>query len=196
VGGQLKAILLSGGIESTAIAYWLRPDFAITVDYGQPSFAGEMQAAKTIASVLSIPHECVSVSPYPPRTPTPRPPTESHSIWWPYRNQLLVTLAAIALAERGVSDIYVGLVKGDIFKDCTPAFVDTLNRLLAMQERPVKVVAPARRLSTLELLKKSEIPYEMLGATTSCHVGVLPCGRCAGCTKAAKAKWEYKQLTA
>lgn len=190
----MKAILLSGGIESAAIAYWHRPDIAITVDYGQPCAAGEVQAAKTISDALSMLHECIRVAPYPPRDRTPYPPTESRSVWWPYRNQLLVTLAAIDLAERGVSDIYVGLVKGDIYKDCSPAFVDALNRLLAMQERPVKVVAPGRRLSTLELLKKSRIPFEMLGATTSCHVGDIPCGRCAGCTKAARAKRDYKLL--
>lgn len=195
LGGELNALLLSGGIESTALAFWLRPQIAVTVDYGQPCAAGEMRAATTISKELGIDHKTIAVAAYPAREKTSRPPAEAHSVWWPYRNQLLLTLAAAALAEKEISEIYIGLVKGDIYKDCTPTFVNTLNRVLAMQERPVKVVAPGRRLSTLELLRKSKIPYELLGATTSCHVGDVPCGRCAGCEKAAKAKREYKRLS-
>jgi len=31
----MKAILLSGGLDSIALAYWLRPQIAVTIDYGQ-----------------------------------------------------------------------------------------------------------------------------------------------------------------
>lgn len=188
----MNALLLSGGIESTAIAYWLRPPLAVTIDYGQPSAAAELRAARVIAGQLLIKHECVAASPYPPRQSTSQPPVESRSIWWPYRNQLLITLAAAALSEREVQELQIGLVRGDIYKDCTDQFMRAVNTLFRTQERPIKVVAPARRLTTLELLRKSKIPYEMLGVTTSCHVAELPCGRCAGCQKSANVKQQYK----
>lgn len=137
-------------------------------------------------------HHCVAVSPYPPREMTSCPPIESHSVFWPYRNQLLITLAAISMSERSAEEIYIGLVRGDIYKDCTDAFVKTLNALFSQQERPIKIVAPARRLTTLELLRKSGIPHKLLGATTSCHVGNAPCGFCAGCRKSADVMHQYK----
>jgi 7-cyano-7-deazaguanine synthase len=38
-------LLLSGGMDSVALAYWLRPDVAFTIDYGQLSAEGELRSA-------------------------------------------------------------------------------------------------------------------------------------------------------
>ncbi len=35
------AILLSGGMDSIALAYWKRPELAITINYGQKPFLAE-----------------------------------------------------------------------------------------------------------------------------------------------------------
>lgn len=40
------AILLSGGMDSIALAYWKRPEIAITIDYGQKPAAAEVVASK------------------------------------------------------------------------------------------------------------------------------------------------------
>ena len=188
----MRALLLSGGLESTAIAYWLRPQVAVTVDYGQPSVEGEIRAASTIVKLLSIKHEIIHTSAY-LRLPTR--PSRTASVWWPYRNQLLLTLAAVCTTERRVGEIYIGLVKGDIYKDCTPDFIKKVNSLFATQERPVTVTAPARKMTTLELLKKSKIPYNFLGITISCHLSDIPCGQCAGCRKSYQVKKEYKTIS-
>src|SRR5688500_6256259 len=101
MGIDLKAVLLSGGLESTAIAYWLKPDVAITIDYGQPCAAGEIQAAKNICKSLSIAHDILQLSPY-VNIPIRNRLGDHMSVWWPYRNQLLITLAAIKTTERRV----------------------------------------------------------------------------------------------
>ena len=37
-------MLLSGGMDSIAVAYWRRPSLAITIDYGQVPAAGELRS--------------------------------------------------------------------------------------------------------------------------------------------------------
>lgn len=51
-----KAILLSGGMDSIALVYWLRPEVAITLDYGQKSAEAEIAAATQVAKYLDIEH--------------------------------------------------------------------------------------------------------------------------------------------
>ncbi len=57
----MKAILLSGGMDSIALAYWLRPAFAFTMDYGQAAAAAEIDASVQIAHDLGIDHEVIRV---------------------------------------------------------------------------------------------------------------------------------------
>lgn len=43
------ALLLSGGMDSVSIAWWLRPDVALTIDYGQKPAEAEIDAAGQVA---------------------------------------------------------------------------------------------------------------------------------------------------
>src|SRR5690242_18606450 len=91
------AILLSGGIDSVALAFWKRPSTAITVNYGQRAAVAEVRAAAQVSRLLGMRHEVLEIdcstlgsgdlanSP-----PAPLAPTTD---WWPFRNQLLVTFA-------------------------------------------------------------------------------------------------------
>lgn len=186
----MKALLLSGGIESTAIAYWLRPDIAITIDYGQLAAAGEIRASAAIANELGVEHIVVTSDSY-----LSAPPARaSGSLWWPYRNQLLITLAAINLHDRPISELWIGLVNGDIYKDCKPEFMRAMTDLMLIQEQRVLVIAPAIALTTLELLTASNVPQDLLGASLSCHFGELPCGICAGCSKSRTVLREYARI--
>lgn len=55
-----KAILLSGGMDSIALAYWLRPEVAITLDYGQKAAEAEIAAAARVAQLLRIRALCAT----------------------------------------------------------------------------------------------------------------------------------------
>ncbi|MDZ7654290.1 MAG: 7-cyano-7-deazaguanine synthase [Burkholderiaceae bacterium] len=112
-----RALLLSGGLDSLAIAHWLRPELAVTIDYGQLAAAAEIVAATQICRTLGIDHHVVSVDcralgsgDMAGRRPVALAPA---SEWWPYRNQLLITLAAMWAIPRGVGQLLIGTVASD-----------------------------------------------------------------------------------
>lgn len=183
-----KAILLSGGMDSIALAYWLRPEVAITLDYGQRAAEAEMAAATRVARILGMEHyvlriDCSSLGSGDLVGSEPisdAPITE----WWPYRNQMLVTLALMKAIQLGVGELMVGSVKTDAqHLDGTPEFYEQLSKLVSMQEGEIKVTAPAIGLTTVELVQKAGIPDRILMYAHSCHTSNFPCGRCHGCNK-------------
>ena len=185
---QRKAILLSGGMDSIALAYWLRPEVAFTLDYGQKSAEAEIAAATQVAKYLGIEHyilhiDCSSLGSGDLVGTKPigdAPVTE----WWPYRNQMLVTLALMKAIQLDVCELMVGSVKTDAQHiDGTTAFYEQLSKLVCMQEGSIKVTAPAIDMTTAELVKKSDVPENVLLYAHSCHTGNVPCGQCHGCMK-------------
>jgi len=54
-----RALLLSGGMDSTSIAYWRKPDLAITIDYGHKAATGEIRAATAVCAALAIEHKII-----------------------------------------------------------------------------------------------------------------------------------------
>jgi 7-cyano-7-deazaguanine synthase len=181
-------LLLSGGVDSSTLAYWKRPSVCFTVDYGQFPAAAEINAAHAIASRLGIRHEilkadCRSIG---SGDLSGKPALKiSHTPeWWPFRNQLLVTLCAMRAVELGVQELLLGTVRTDsVHGDGTAQFYSALDRLLACQEGGLRVSAPALKMTSLELISAAGIPLDALVATHSCHTGCLPCGRCRGCQR-------------
>lgn len=183
-----EAILLSGGIDSISLAYWKRPAVAVTVDYGQRPARGEIQASAGACEALGIEHLVVSVdcSSLGSGDMAGSSPLEIAPVpeWWPYRNQLLVTLAASAVISRGVASLLIGTVKADSqHADGTSRFVAALSNLMSLQEGGLRVEAPAIGLTSVELVRRSEVPLEVLAWAHSCHTSSLACGRCRGCAK-------------
>ena len=183
----MRALLLSGGLDSAAIAAWQRPDVCLTVDYGQRPAKGEIAAAASVARELGLRHEVARVDlsalglgPLAGRAASDlaRAPE-----WWPYRNQMLVTLAGMRFVAEGLTEIMLGAIRTDVHADGRAPFLRTVDRLMHLQEGGVRVTAPARHLSALELVRRSGIPRSLLGATFSCHVMEYACGRCRGCEK-------------
>lgn len=184
----MRALLLSGGLDSVALAYWKRPDIALTIDYGQRPAQAELEAAARVSQHLDINHEIVHVdcaglgtglladSPALPNSPSPE--------WWPFRNQLLITLALMRLAGSEVDMLMLGTVASDgLHADGTPKFYETINALVAAQEYRPWISAPAIDLTTVELVQRSQAPSELLLWSHSCQVSNLACGQCRGCLK-------------
>ena len=82
-----KALLLSGGMDSAALAWWLKPDLAVFIDYGQRPAAAEKRAAEKIAEEVGIPFEAVHIDCSPlgsdnwsaaPHCPKPQPQNGGH----------------------------------------------------------------------------------------------------------------------
>lgn len=184
----MKVLLLSGGLDSSALACLERPDMCLTIDYGQRSARGEVRAATVIAGRLGIPSasfriDCSALGSgdLSGRESHPAAPSTD---WWPYRNQLLVTLSAAWALPRQVSTIVVGSVANDRFHvDGTTGFYSRLDELLRMQEGNLTVEVPAINRETSELVRRSGLSLSLAAWTHSCHVANLACGACRGCTK-------------
>lgn len=182
------AVLLSGGLDSVALTYWKRPAHAITVDYGQVSAAGELRAATKVACELGIAHHVVRVdcAELGSGDLAARPPSSFAPVpeWWPFRNQLLVTLAAMYGIRLGIDSILVGSVASDSrHRDGTAEFFSALDQVLTIQEGTIRVEAPAVTMDTAELVRMSEVPMSLLGWAHSCHTSEFACGACRGCHK-------------
>jgi len=182
------ALLLSGGMDSLSIAYWKRPDVAITIDYGQKAAEAEKQASAVICREIGIEHniiyaDCSSLGSGDMAHAEPDPSAPA-SDWWPYRNQLLISLAAMRAIKARVKVLYIGTVRSDEgHRDGTAHFVGLMDALVSYQEWGMRVEAPAIGMTTVELIRVSRIPPEMLAWAHSCHKSDLPCGACRGCNK-------------
>jgi 7-cyano-7-deazaguanine synthase len=159
------------------------------IDYGQRSAAAERRAAERVTLQVQRPLAYLLVDCSPvgedllrgPRAPT-KPAGE---VWWPYRNQLLATFASAWALGNGVIEVLIGTVAGDgeVHRDGTTWFVQSLNELISGQEGGVHVSAPAIDLTTEALIGASGISRDVLAGTYSCHRSSFPCGECGGCTK-------------
>ena len=183
-----ELLLMSGGMDSAAIAAWRRPVLCITVDYGQKSAAAEIIASSQICLDLKLNHETISIpcgvfgsgdmAGTKPLDIAPCPE------WWPFRNQLLITFGACIAVTRKIDTLLFGTVStDDSHADGRRGFFDDINRLLAAQEGGLQVLTPAIEFTTTELIRKSGIGPEILAWTHSCHTGRYACGTCRGCDK-------------
>jgi 7-cyano-7-deazaguanine synthase len=184
-------VLLSGGMDSVALAFWKRPRFAYTVDYGQLPAEGEIRAASAVCKTLEIQHRIVRADAHELGTgdmagagPSPLSPVTE---WWPFRNQLIITLAAARAISDGVTELMIGTLRTDsAHADGQREFVERMSQLMEMQEGGVTLTAPAIDLDGVELVQTSGVPLSLLAWSHSCHVSAYACGRCRGCTKHAE----------
>jgi len=188
MAGVVDGLLLSGGMDSIAIAFWKRPKIAFTIDYGQKPAAGEVRAAQAVAHALHIEHHVISADLSAlgsgDMAGTKALPVAPISEWWPFRNQMLITLAAMKAVSLGVTNLAIGTLKTDgKHADGRQSFIDNMNALLAVQEGQIALVAPAIDLTAAELVKRSGAPMDVLAWAHSCHVSDYACGICSGCHK-------------
>ena len=183
-------LLLSGGMDSIAIAHWKRSEIAlaVTVDYGQLCAQAEESAAKAVCEALSLPHEVLRIDCRSlgsgslagqealPGAPTPE--------WWPFRNQLLISLAAMTAVRWRHSGVLIGTVAGDDrHADGKEEFLRLMDQVVSFQEGGIRVLAPAIAMSSPELIRRSQTPRTLLAWSHSCHRANEPCGDCRGCNK-------------
>lgn len=182
------ALLLSGGIDSICLAWIKRPDYAVTVNYGQLSAEAENVAAKAVCNQLGIEHltinvDCSSIGSGDLAGVTAdkiAPATD----WWPYRNQMLITFAAMRLVALNVTKLYIGSVKSDSYhKDGCPEFVAKISSLISFQEGGMTIEAPAISFTSTGLIVDNNVPLSLINWSHSCHKENVPCGNCRGCFK-------------
>ena len=183
-----SALLLSGGMDSIAIAYWKQPKYGLTVDYGQIPASAEIRASAAVCTALNIRHEVIHADisalgsgDLSGRRPASVAPARD---WWPYRNQFLLTVVGMKCHLLGATEVMIGTLRtDDLHADGTKGFVQSMNALFELQEGALRIIAPAIDLSAAELVRSSGIPFHLLAWSHSCHVAETACGFCRGCRK-------------
>ena len=183
-----EAILLSGGLDSVALAAWLRPPIGITCNYGQLAAEGEIRAARQVSVELGIAHHIIDVNGRSlgsgDLAGASAAPTAPASEWWPFRNQLLVTLSAMLAFRLGATRLLLGTVNSDGFHvDGTERFISAIDELCGLQEGQIRVAAPAINKTSSQLIRDSGITMSVLAWAHSCHKSDWACGQCRGCCK-------------
>ncbi len=202
-------VILSGGLDSTVLAYHLasQPDIqlvgAVSVDYRQ-RHRYEILCAHRTADKLNIPHmvldipsmrEFMPTSALTSMLPVPKGHYAADSMRAtvvPNRNMILIALAtgvAISLRADGIA---YGAHSGDhaIYPDCRPEFADALANTIALcDENPPQLWRPFIEWSKADIVHRGlflGVPWE---DTWTCYEGVEPghypsaCGTCGTCVE-------------
>ncbi len=196
------AILLSGGMDSTTLLWWLKsqdPDrriHTISIDYGQRHRV-ELDCAADLAQGLAV-HKTISldlatIGGSPLTDPQLAVPTAEDKrqidTVVPFRNMLFVTLAAAYCETQDIFDLYLAPVKDDYpaYRDCRRPFYDSLEqslRLGATRNTPFTLHTPfvdKWKSQVITLGLELDVPY---ADTHTCYEGLRPaCGRCDACSE-------------
>lgn len=183
-----ELLLLSGGIDSVSVAAWKKPKICLTVDYGQRSAAAEIRSSSQVCKELGLRHELlvarVSELGSGDMSEQDAKTLSMHSEFWPFRNQYLVTLGAMAAIKYGCDSVLIGTVITDIrHKDGSPEFISLIDKTLTLQEGGIRLSAPGALMTSEELVLNSKISDGILAWAHSCHTGEFACGNCKGCQK-------------
>ncbi|UIJ97417.1 7-cyano-7-deazaguanine synthase [Rhizobium leguminosarum] len=117
----MRLLLFSGGLDSTALAWSQRPDLCLTIDYGQMPAQGEIRAASGLSGLMGLRHEVLTVDlahlGFGSLAGSETATVGSAPEWWPYRNQMLITLAAMKFVGQGLKEIMFGAVATAVHAD-------------------------------------------------------------------------------
>ena len=202
----MTAILLSGGMDSTTLLWWLKtrqqgPIHAISIDYGQRHHV-ELECAARLARCAEVAaHETLALDlaalgGNPLTDPALDVPTaeskRQRDTVVPFRNMLFATLAAAYCATKGITDLYMAPVKDDYaaYRDCRRPFYESLEqslRLGAADDAPWAIHVPLSSCGSGTSWPSGSNSAFRTGKPTP---AMRACGRPAACaTPAASGLW-------
>ena len=205
---QPTIVLSSGGLDSTTCLAIARqggfdPLYSLSFDYGQRHRV-EIGMARMTARKAGVPWALLKVdltqiggsALTDPAIAVPKTSRFSHGAggppitYVPFRNGILLALAAAWAEARGADEIITGfnVIDSPDYPDTRPDFVRAMTRAVnagtraAFSGRGFRITAPFIRLKKSDIIK---IGLE-LGAdyshSISCYDGgEVPCGRCSSC---------------
>lgn len=196
MGFKKGVILVSGGMDSTTLMYLFvnrNIEFIpLFIDYGQHC------AKKEYATLLSvIPNVyrdkivVIDVSSIYKHSKSRfivpadlwRDEIKAEDLYIPYRNVLLLTIAASYAQTIGETYVYSAFINSNHAKeiDCSSVFFDKLEGLLS-EYGSVKIEMPFRDMSKYNVAKLGIELQAPIGKTFSCQASPdIPCGACPNC---------------
>ena len=169
-------VLMSGGIDSYACAHLLMSQgidiHGIFIDHGQAASLLERDSVEMISKLLGISISYFSVV----------GGTKFASGELVGRNAFLIS-SALFLSPNKSGLIAIGIHSGTHYYDCSPNFLETMNRLIGEQtDGSTKVIAPFLQWTKSDIFDYFKASDLSLDATHSCELGVkFGCGKCASC---------------
>ena len=199
-------IILSGGMDSTTLAYDLHSRgyklFALSFDYGQ-RHVKELQMAMITTHKLGIPHEIVDLSGLAPLlasalTSSDIEVPEGHyaddnmkATVVPNRNMIMLSIAIGYAITVGADTVAYGAHSGDhaIYPDCREEFVQAMQGAAGLCHfEPVTLWAPYIHINKNDIAilgKHLKVPY---ADSWTCYKGQeKPCGVCGSCVERSEA---------
>jgi len=200
-------ILLSGGMDSTTLAYSAADDghdlYALMFDYGQRHRSRELSCAVRTAEKLASEWAIVNLAALgkllggSALTDDVEVPEGHYSAETmkatvvPNRNAIMLNIAiGIAVAEQADA-VLTAVHAGDhpIYPDCRPEFIDRLNDLQRVatdgfRKPNLEVIAPFVNIEKSTIAARGEALGVSWADTWSCYVGgEVHCGKCGTCVE-------------
>jgi len=181
-------ILASGGVDSlVAMAQTIaeRQEVRLLfVDYGQANVVREREAVRQWRSYPKV----LSLEEYSMYLPVEKreyvdPVDSFYKI--PWRNLMLIAIAAVHAHLRQCIKITVGVHKGDCpeYYDCRPEFFAAVDQALVLgDEKGLGLCLPNDALTKSEIVARGiELGVDFSKTWTCYTAGPKPCGSCAAC---------------
>lgn len=169
-------ILMSGGIDSTACAHFLKKRgstvHGVFFDYCQVAARYERSAALSVAKHLSIPISVYRVA-----------GSDSFSDGEHSGRNAFLIFAALFLSRCKSGLLAIGIHAGTPYFDCSEPFHEMMRRIVADHtDGRVSLVAPFLHWSKRDVFHYFVSAGLPLNLTYSCEAGTEPvCGSCASC---------------
>lgn len=201
-------ILVSGGMDSTTLMYQFVDkgvDFVpLFINYGQHCATHELDTLRqVIPAQYANKLEILDVSGI-YRYSNSRfikaanlwiEDVKADDLYIPYRNVLLLTIAASFAQTLGLNKVYSAFINSNHAKeiDCSSEFFDKLEGLLS-EYGSVKIEMPFRNMTKYDVAKLGIKLKAPISQTFSCQASPeIPCGACPNCVDRLNALKQIEQ---
>jgi 7-cyano-7-deazaguanine synthase len=196
-------VIVSGGMDSVTLLHYLvqhenYQPIVLSFQYGQ-KHARELEAASSNALALGLEHTIVDLRSLgdlfassalvsaaitiPSAADVKGDPQPASYV--PNRNMLFLAIAAAYAESHGITRIFYGAQKADIYGywDTTPDFLERLNAVYSLNRKnAIQIEAPFVQWTKTDILKMGLELGVDYGKTWSCYQGGdAACGRCPTC---------------
>lgn len=208
VNNDEAVVLLSGGLDSTTLAYYVHSlGYSITAlsFFYEQRHKIELESAQKIADLVNAKEHIIintnmhdiGNSSLTDTIPVPKGGKslgeENHIpvTYVPARNMIFLSYAAALAEARDISNIFLGVNALDYsgYPDCRPDFIESVNKTINLATRtgregaPIKIHTPLMKLAKKDIIEmgiRLNVPYEH---TWSCYDPVEKDGKMVPCTE-------------
>lgn len=194
-------IILSGGMDSTTILYkyWESIHSAISFNYGSKHNQKEIGFARYHCAKMGVQHDVIDLEFFNEFFSSdllqsggqiPEGHYEDESMKQtvvPFRNGIMLSIAAGIAESRGLNSIYIGNHAGDhaIYPDCRPDFISAMNDATKYGTyNCVEILSPFLNLNKRNIALIGFGLGINYSDTWTCYKGEeVHCGKCGSCTE-------------